>query len=66
MADATVVQGLRLPNPSAAERAAESADPSPILITYDCTESDDERKLRIKSGRPAPTYSFMVTGGYRG
>ena len=60
MADAIAEQGPKLPNPRTVERATESADPSPILVTYDCAESDDERKARIKSGRPAPTYSFMV------
>ena len=69
MADAITESGRRAPNPSTAERAAESADPSPILVTYDVTETEAERKARVKSGKPAPTYSFMVTnisGGYRG
>ena len=62
MADATVVQGQKLPNPSTAERAAESANPSTILITYDVTESDEQRKARIKAGKPAATFSFTVEG----
>jgi|GEM_PF-6424627 len=33
---------------------------APILVTYDITETDDERKARVKRGEPAATYSFMV------
>jgi hypothetical protein len=65
MADATVAAGASA-QPLDAERAAESAKPSPILVTYPVTETDDERKARIKSGKPAVTYSFTVTGRYRG
>lgn len=63
MADAITKPELRL-NPRTAERAAESADPSLILITYDCFESDEQRKARIKAGKPAATFSF-TTEGYR-
>lgn len=65
MADAitkTVPRG----NSMTAERAAESADPSKILVTYDVTESADERKARVKAGKPAATYSFSISGGRRG
>ena len=61
MADA-IAEPARKGDPRTAERAAESANPSPILITYDVTESDDERKARIKAGKPAATYSFTVEG----
>ena len=33
---------------------------TPILVKYDCAETDDERKARVKRGEPAETYSFMV------
>jgi hypothetical protein len=62
MADPITVDGAAVAQPPTAERAAESAKPSTILITYDVTESDDERKARIKAGKPAATYSFTVEG----
>lgn len=31
-----------------------------IMVTYDVTESDADRRARLKSGRPAPTYAFMA------
>ena len=61
MAD-PITESARKGNPSTAERAAESADPSLILITYDCKESDEQRKARIKAGKPAATFSFTVEG----
>lgn len=32
----------------------------PILVEYDCSETDAERRDRIKKGEAARTYSFMV------
>jgi hypothetical protein len=31
-----------------------------ILVTYDCYESPEQRKERIKRGLPLKTYSFTV------
>lgn len=31
----------------------------PVLVTYDCTETDAERKKREKLGLPTPVYGFM-------
>lgn len=30
-----------------------------VLVTYDATETEAERKKREKLGLPTPTYSFM-------
>lgn len=66
MADAITDAGAAVAQPLNAERAAESANPSSIIVTYSVTETEDEMKARIKSGKAAPTYSFTVTGRYRG
>lgn len=66
MADAITDAGAAVARPLNAERAAESANPSSIIVTYSVTETDDEMKARIKTGKPAPTYSFTVTGRYHG
>lgn len=65
MADAIAKPGLR-PDPQDAERAAESANPSTILVTYPVTETESEMKARIKAGKPVQTFSFTVEGKYRG
>jgi len=66
MADPITVDGAAFARPPTAERAAESAKPSTILVTYPVTETDEQMKARIKAGKPAATYSFTVEGKYRG
>ncbi len=66
MADPITVDGAAMARPPTAERAAESAKPSTIIVTYPVTETDEQMKARIKAGKPAATYSFTVEGKYRG
>lgn len=65
MADA-IAEPARKGDPRTAERAAESANPSTILVTYPITETESEMKARIKAGKPVQTFSFTVEGKYRG
>jgi hypothetical protein len=41
-------------------------DTHKIIVRYPCEESDDQRKERIKSGKPLPHYSFAISGNANG
>ena len=32
----------------------------PVIVEYDCFETPDQEKARIKAGLPRPKYSFTV------